>query len=119
MINLDPRFRTTPPDKNSGEAHSNFVTVQDLEILERQRVLERLQNLKPELIEAGVKVRHMAMLLADEAERVREELHLIVGGDGVSIALQEFDIRARALIAAAKAAPPAPGKAAPPAKGGK
>lgn len=76
----------TPPGP-ANEGHGQFITVEKLEELERIRIRERMNELKPELFAEAVRATRAKQDADAAAEKVRREIHLVVGGDGVRAAL--------------------------------
>jgi hypothetical protein len=75
------------PTGTAPDGYGKFVTVQALEQKERERVLEKLEQLRPELIAKGVEVTRAKADADAAAEAFRKELHAAVGGDGLRAAM--------------------------------
>jgi hypothetical protein len=92
----------------AADGYGEFVTVQDLERRERQRIRERLETLRPELIAKGVEVVRAKVAADAAAEALRVELHAAVGGDGVAHAMAIINDSAKQAAAASAAKPVVP-----------
>lgn len=91
------------------EGFGEFVTVEALAQKQRATVLEKL---RPELVAKGVAVLAAKDAAAEAEELLRRELHTVVGGDGLPVALavlREALAKSKAEAAeAAKAKPQQP-----------
>lgn len=106
---------TPTPNGPAADGYGEFVTVEKLEMLERQRVREQLAKVRPELLAEGIRVVR-AKTDADAAyEKLRKDLQLAVSVDGLRAALAMISEEAgkQAAIDAAKAKAVASAPAAP------
>lgn len=70
----------SPP---AADGYGEFVTVEKLEALEKQRVRDKLANLHADLLEMGIAAMRAKTKADADVEEVRRQLHLAVGGDGI------------------------------------
>lgn len=70
----------SPP---AADGYGEFITVDKLEALEKQRIREKLLNLHADLLEMGIAAMRAKTKADADVEEVRRMLHLAVGGDGL------------------------------------
>jgi hypothetical protein len=100
------------PAGPAADGYGSFVTVDALQAREREKIRQRLEELRPELIAKGVEVIKMKALADADAESLRKELHAAVGADGVqhAMALIQEEIKKASATSAKPASAPANAK---------
>src|SRR4051812_10646173 len=86
----------------SADGFGEFVTVEKLEQLEKERVRKQLENVRPELLANGVKIVQQKLEADAAFEQLKRDLHLAVGNDGVNTAVGMMTAEAREKAKVAK-----------------
>lgn len=83
------------PAGPAADGFGQFVTVDALEKLERDRVAERIAKMRPDMIATGAKVIRAKLEAEAAVEILRKEVHAVAGGDGVRPAFAIMEEEAR------------------------
>lgn len=71
----------------ANDGYGEFMTVDRLDRLERDRIRKHLTENRPELLAEGIRVTRAKMDADAHAEKLRADLHGALGGDNVRVAL--------------------------------
>lgn len=95
------------PTGPAADGFGQFVTVDALAKLERDRTTARINELRPDLLERGAKAMRAKHESDAAIESLRKEIHSVAGGDAVRVVMEmmneEAERQIRADAAKAKA----------------